>query len=148
MLKEELIELLEPTVNALGYDLVDLDFRAGRGGLVRLFIDKDPAVTLADCEYVSQQVSDLLDVADPLPAGYVLEVSSPGLDRRLRTAAHFSAAVGTEVRVELKRAVDGRKRFRGQLTAADASNIEIVGDGVTWRLSLADVNVASLVPTV
>ena len=112
MKKEDLIELLEPTVNDLGYELVDLDLREGRGGLVRLFIDKDPAVTLADCEYVSGQVGDLLDVEDPLPGGYVLEVSSPGLDRRLRTPDHFAAAVGAEIRVELKRAIDGRRRFR------------------------------------
>jgi ribosome maturation factor RimP len=147
MKKEDLIELLEPTVNDLGYELVDLDLREGRGGLVRLFIDKDPAVTLADCEYVSGQVGDLLDVEDPLPGGYVLEVSSPGLDRRLRTPDHFAAAVGSEIRVELKRAVDGRRRFRGHLIAADAAGIEIEGDGNRWQLPLAEVSTARVVPT-
>ena len=85
--KEELIRLLEPAINALGYELVDLDLRVGRGGLLRLFIDKDPAVALRDCEYVSQQIGDLLDVQDPISGDYVLEVSSPGLDRPLRTPA-------------------------------------------------------------
>lgn len=147
MNKEDLIGLLEPTVNALGYELVDLDINPGRGGLVRLFIDKDPAVTLADCEYVSVQVGDLLDVEDPLPGGYVLEVSSPGLDRRLRKPEHFEAAVGSEIRVELKRARDGRRRFRGHLIAADAGRIEIEGDGTRWQLPLAEVSTARLVPT-
>lgn len=147
MNKEDLIGLLEPTVNALGYELVDLDLNPGRGGLVRLFIDKEPAVTLADCEYVSEHVGDLLDVEDPLPGGYVLEVSSPGLDRRLRKPEHFAAAVGSEIRVELKRALDGRRRFRGHLIAADAARIEIEGDGTRWQLPLAEVSTARLVPT-
>ena len=146
--KEALIRLLEPTVNALGYELIDLDLRAGRGGLVRLFIDKEPAVMLSDCELVSAHIGDLLDVEDPLPGGYTLEVSSPGADRRLRTAAHFAAALGTEIRVELKRAIDGRRRFRGQLTAADEQSIEIEGDGRHWELPLAEVSVARLVPEV
>jgi ribosome maturation factor RimP len=147
MNKEGLIGLLEPTVNALGYELIDLDFRPGGGGLVRLFIDKDPAVTLDDCEHVSRQVGDLLDVEDPLPGGYVLEVSSPGLDRRLRTPEHFAAVIGAEIRVELKRAIDGRRRFRGALLTADADAIEINVDGTKRQLPLAEVSIARLVPT-
>jgi ribosome maturation factor RimP len=147
MNKEDLIGLLEPTVNALGYELIDLDFRSGGGGLVRLFIDKDPAVTLEDCEHVSRQVGDLLDVEDPLPGGYVLEVSSPGLDRRLRTPGHFAAVIGAEVRVELKRAIEGRRKFHGTLIEADANAIEMDVDGTKWQLPLAEVSVARLVPT-
>jgi ribosome maturation factor RimP len=146
MTKEDLIGLLEPTVNALGYDLIDLDFQQGGSGLVRLFIDKDPAVTLDDCEHVSRQVGDLLDVEDPLPGGYVLEVSSPGLDRRLRTSEHFAAVIGAEIRVELKRAIEGRRRFRGALIKADANAIEMNVDGTKWQLPLAEVSVARLVP--
>jgi ribosome maturation factor RimP len=144
--KEDLIDLLEPTVNALGYELVDLDLRQGRGGLVRLFIDKAPAVTVADCEHVSQQIGDLLDVEDPIAGGYTLEVSSPGLDRRLRTPAHFAAAVGAEIRVELKRAIDGRRRFRGRLTAVDSEAITLHADQDDWKLPLAELSVARLVP--
>jgi ribosome maturation factor RimP len=144
--KEGLIELLEPTVNALGYELVDLDLRSGGNGLVRLFIDREPAVTLTDCELVSRQVSDLLDVEDPIAGGYTLEVSSPGLDRRLRTPAHFAAVMGSEVRVELKRAIDGRRRFRGQLASADDKAIRIHVDGMEWRLPFAEIGIATLVP--
>jgi ribosome maturation factor RimP len=84
-----LIELLEPTVKALGFELVDVEANIGRRSLLRLFIDREPAVTLADCELVSGQISAFLDVEDPLPGSYLLEVSSPGLDRRLRTPEHF-----------------------------------------------------------
>jgi ribosome maturation factor RimP len=144
--KEGLIRLLEPTVNALGYDLVDLDFRPGRSGLVRVFIDKEPAVGLSDCEVVSEQIGALLDVEDPIPSGYVLEVSSPGIDRRLRTADHFARVVGQEVRVELQRALQGRRRFRGSLTEAGEDEIVVEVDGVAWRLPIGDIGQARLVP--
>ena len=89
--KQRLIELLEPPVEALGYELVDLDVRVGRNGLLRIYVDKDDGVNLADCELVSRQLGAFLDVEDPLPGHYVLEVSSPGLDRPLRTLEHFPA---------------------------------------------------------
>ena len=146
MNKEELIELLEPTVDALGYELIDIDLRSGRNGLLRLFIDKDRGVTLSDCELVSRHLSDWLDVEDPLPGAYVLEVSSPGVDRRLRTAAHFAAVVGAEIRVELGKAVSGRRRFRGQLVSVDDTVIEMEVDGELWQLPLADLSIARLVP--
>ena len=91
--KQRLLELLEPPLEALGYELVDLDVRVGRRGLLRVFIDKENGVNLADCELVSRQLSAFLDVEDPLPGQYVLEVSSPGLDRPLRTLEHFGGFV-------------------------------------------------------
>ncbi len=147
MNKEALIELLEPTVNGLGYELIDLDVRTGQNGLLRLFIDRDPAVTLDDCEFVSRQIGDWLDVEDPLPGHYVLEVSSPGLDRRLRTRKHFTDVIGAEIRVETLLAVNGRRKFRGVLVAVDQDAIELEVDGEKWRLPLSDLNVARLVPT-
>jgi ribosome maturation factor RimP len=146
MEKEDFIRLLEPAINALGYELVDLDLRQGRGGLLRLYIDRPPAVTLADCELVSGQIGDLLDVEDPMVGEYRLEVSSPGMDRRLRTPAHFAAVIGSDVNVELKRAIDGRKRFRGRLTKADQDSVDLQVDGKSWSLPMAEMRVARLVP--
>ncbi len=147
MEKEDFIRLLEPAINAWGSELVDLDLRQGRGGLLRLYIDRSPAVTLSDCELVSQQIGDLLDVEDPMVGDYRLEVSSPGTDRRLRTPAHFVAVIGSDINVELKRAVDGRKRFRGRLTNADQEAVDVQVDGKSWRLPMAEMRVARLVPT-
>jgi ribosome maturation factor RimP len=147
MEKEGLIGLLEPAINALGYELVDLDLLSGRGGLLRLFIDRPPAVTLADCEFVSQQIGDFLDVEDPIAGSYRLEVSSPGIDRRLRTPAHFVAVIGSEINAELRRPMDGRRRFRGRLIGADADTIELQVDGRNWRLPFGEVRSARLVPT-
>ena len=100
--RERLFALLEPAVEALGYELTDIDAHTGRRGLLRLYIGrKDGITTLADCERVSEQIGALLDVEDPLPGSYVLEVSSPGLDRRLRTLEHFERFNGEAVKIEL-----------------------------------------------
>ena len=88
--KERLIALIEAPLAALGFELADLDVHLGRRGLLRLFIDREGGVKLEDCERVSEQLGAWLDVEDPLPGSYVLEVSSPGFDRRLRTLTHFA----------------------------------------------------------
>lgn len=143
--KQGLIDLLEPPLQALGYELVDLEARMGGDGLLRLFIDRDPSITLSDCELVSRQIGAFLDVEDPLPGRYVLEVSSPGTDRRLRTPAHFTRFMHSEIRVELKKALDGRRRFRGLLTAIDDDTIAVELEGQSWRFRLEDIAIARLV---
>ena len=90
MTRDELTSLLEPTVEGLGYELSDLEAKiGGKNGVLRLFIDKEDGISLDDCEKVSLAVSALLDVEDPLPGQYNLEVSSPGADRTLTKPAHF-----------------------------------------------------------
>lgn len=145
--KERLIELLEPAVAALGYELTDLDAHLGRRGLLRVFIDRpDGSVTLADCERVSDQLGAFLDVEDPLPGSYVLEVSSPGLDRRLRTLAHFERFNGELVKIELRDARDGRRRMTGRLQGTEAGEVLVDVDGTLWRVPLKDIAVARLAP--
>lgn len=146
--KRQLIELLEPPINALGYELVDLDVRTGSQGLLRLYLDKEDGITLTDCEHVSEQISAFLDVEDPLPGRYVLEVSSPGLDRRLRTAEHFERFVDEEIKIQLSRPQDGRKRFRGRLRGIADGVVTIEVDGNLWRLNLDSIAVATLVPDI
>ena len=114
-LRERLIALIEPLVGRLGYELVDLEHTAGRGSaVVRLFIDRSEGVGLTDCERVSREVSALLDVEDPIPTAYTLEVSSPGFDRVLRTQAHFARFVGSRVAVELAAPREGRRADPGR----------------------------------
>lgn len=144
--KQQLITLLEPPLRKMGYELVDLDVRPGRNGLLRLYIDAVGGITVDDCEAVSRQIGALLDVEDPLPDSYVLEVSSPGLDRRLRTAEHFERFMNEEVRIQLTRPQDGRRRFRGRLCAIDRETVSIVVDGSTWQLRLDDIASANLIP--
>ncbi len=148
MTGEELTKLLEPAIEQLGFELSDLEIKlGGRDGLIRLFIDKADGVGLEDCESVSRQVSALLDVEDPLPGHYVLEVSSPGLDRRLIKLEHFQRFMGKEVQVILRFPIAGRKNFRGALRAADEENIDVEVDGESHRLPIATIQSARLIPT-
>ena len=147
MTGDELATLLEPTVERLGYELADLEVRlGGKSGTVRLFIDKPDGVGLEDCEKVSRAVSAVLDVEDPVPSNYDLEVSSPGLDRKLTKAAHFQRFMGENVKVQMRFPVEGRRRFRGKLVSMDEDNIEVDVDGELYSLELARIDTARLVP--
>ncbi|HMB71981.1 MAG TPA: ribosome maturation factor RimP [Gammaproteobacteria bacterium] len=148
MTGDELARLLEPAVERLGYELADVEVKiGGRDGVLRVFIDKPAGIGLDDCETVSRQISALLDVEDPIPGHYRLEVSSPGLDRRLTKPEHFQRFTGENVRVKLRTPRDGRRNFRGALQACDADNIEIEVDGETHRLPIGSIESARLVPT-
>ena len=149
MTGEELAKLLEPTVTRMGYELVDLEVRlGGKGGLVRLFIDKPDGIDLDDCEKVSLAVSALLDVEDPVPGNYNLEVSSPGLDRKLTKVEHFQRFAGETVKVQMRFPIDGRRRFRGTLVTSDEDNIVVEVDGESYRLPMKTIDTARLVPDV
>lgn len=149
MLRDQLVELLQPVVVGLGYELWELEYapRAG-GGLLRLYIDSAQGITLEDCERVSRAVSQTMDAADPIEQAYTLEVSSPGLDRVLRTAEHFARFNGEQVKVETTAAINGRKRFAGRLTAVDATLREIAleVDGSTLRLPIDAIHKARVAP--
>jgi ribosome maturation factor RimP len=147
MLKDKLLELLMPEIESLGYELVELDVPApGGSGVLRIYIDREEGIGLDDCERVSHRVSGVLDVEDPIPGQYVLEVSSPGLDRPLRTEEHFRRQAGRVVKVVLVPGRPGRRRYKGKIVGIDggALNIEVDGEGVT--LPLSDIESARLVP--
>jgi ribosome maturation factor RimP len=131
----------------MGYELVDLEARiGGRKGLLRLYIDKPDGVGLDDCEKVSNQVSGVLDVEDPIPGEYVLEVSSPGLNRPLRRPEHFERFIGSEAKISLKAPLEGRRRFRGSLEGVEDGFVAVRVDGELYRLRIADIEKARLVP--
>ena len=147
MTADELARLLEPAIERLGYEMSDLEVKlGGRGGIVRVFIDHPDGISLEDCEKVSLAVSTLLDVEDPLPGQYDLEVSSPGLDRTLTKVAHFHRFTGETVKVQMRFPIKGRKRFRGTLVSSDDENIVVEVDGECHSLPLATIDTARLVP--
>jgi len=149
MLRDQLRELLEPVVTDLGYELWELEFGTRPGGaLLRLYIDSPDGIGLDDCERVSRAVSSVLDEADPIPNEYTLEVSSPGLDRVLRTQAHFERFAGERVKVEMMQPVNGRKRFQGRLQKVEESEITLEMDGGTVSLPIDDIHRARLVPEI
>jgi len=145
-MRETLLNILEPVVTALGYELVELEFQA-RGGLLRIYIDHQPeAVTLDDCERVSRQVSSVLDVEDPIPGAYSLEVSSPGLDRPLRKLSDFQRFAGFRAKLELTLPLNGRRRFSGTLRGVEADEVLMEVDGTPVRLPVKQIGKAHLVP--
>src|SRR5215475_8397239 len=104
-----------------GYQLVDVEYRREPGGwTLRLFIDKDGGVGLDDCERVSREFGTVLEVEDPIPHRFNLEVSSPGLDRPLTQDADFLAARGKRVRVSTGQPIAGQRNFSGRLEWADS----------------------------
>jgi ribosome maturation factor RimP len=147
MTGEELRKLLEPAIERLGYELSDLEANlGGKGGVVRIFIDHPDGIGLDDCEKVSLAVSAILDIEDPLPGQYSLEVSSPGLDRKLTKVEHFQRFVGETLKVQMRFPVEGRKRFRGTLLSSDDEKIVVEVDGTSHSLPLATIDTARLVP--
>lgn len=146
-LREKLMALSEPLLAHLGYELVDLEYAPGRAhALVRVFIDGPEGVGVDDCEHVSHELAALLDVEDPVPTGYTLEVSSPGLDRVLRTPAHFLRFVGERIWLELRAARDGRRRYTGRLDASGPEGIELNVDGAMVAVKFAEIGRARLAP--
>jgi ribosome maturation factor RimP len=169
-LRERLIALIEPLLGRLGYELVDLEYSAGRtNATVRLFIDKvsssvappaapvtvdldagdeptEGGIGLDDCERVSREVSALLDVEDPIPMSYTLEVSSPGFDRVLRTQAHFGRFLGSRILVELKAPRDGRRRYTGTLLSVDEVGFALEVDKQKVDVPFAELAKARLAP--
>jgi ribosome maturation factor RimP len=147
MLRDALVALLQPVVEGLGYGLWELEYVPGRGNaLLRIYIDAPAGITVDDCERVSRAVGEVLDGADPLPGHYTLEVSSPGLERPLRTAAQFAPYVGETVFVELVQPVAGRRRFKGALAAAGPESIEVDMDGSRHVLPIGAIRKAHLAP--
>jgi ribosome maturation factor RimP len=146
-MRETLLRLLEPVSEALGYELVELEFHPqGRGGLLRIYLDREGGIGVDDCERASRQVSSVLDVEDPIPGAYTLEVSSPGLDRPLRKAEDYARFAGQRAKLELLLPHDGRRRFSGTLRGIEGSEVQIEVDGVIYRLPLADIGKARLIP--
>jgi len=144
-LRERLIVLIEPLLERLGYELVELEYSPGRThATVRVFVDKPAGVGLEDCERASREISALLDVEDPVPTAYTLEVSSPGFDRVLRTQAHFERFAGSRVFVELKVPRSGRRRYTGTLVSVDGSGIALEVDGQKVDVPFEEIGKARL----
>jgi ribosome maturation factor RimP len=144
-LRERLIALIEPVLARAGYELVELEYTSGRAhAVVRLYIDREVGVALDDCERVSREVSSLLDVEDPIPSAYTLEVSSPGFDRVLRTRAHFGRFVGSRVFVELREPRAGRRRYTGKLLTVDESGIALEVDQEHVAVAFTEIGKARL----
>jgi len=144
----DLWSLIEPVVEGLGYEVVDIEFRPHpKDGLLRIYIDQEQGIQLEDCTAVSRQISAMLDVEDPIPGQFNLEVSSPGLDRPLRKAEDFERFTGEAVKIKLGMpTIEGQRNFTGKLLGLKDNEVLVEVDGETHYLPLGGIEKARLVP--
>lgn len=144
---QALLDLFEPEVAAIGYELLGIELNQnGHGSILRVYIDKVDGITVDDCVLVSQQLTGLLDVEDPIKGNYDLEVSSPGLDRPLFTIEQFKMFVGETVKLKLYEKHNGRKRFIGILKSVDSAEVAINCDDEEYNVPFRLIERARLVP--
>lgn len=146
--EQKVLPYLEPIAAENAVELVDLEFvKEGANWYLRVYIDKEGGVTIDDCEAVSRALEAKLDADDPIEQAYILEVSSPGIDRPLKKDADFVKYQGETVDVKLYKAKDGRKQFQGKLLglAEDVLSIEEAGETLAFeRKDVASVRLAVL----
>ncbi len=139
-------EIIEPVVTSEGMELVELEFqREAHGWVLRLFIDRQGGVTVRDCAEISQQVSHLLDVKDPIDRSYHLEVSSPGLDRPIRKLEDFKRFVGQKVKIALCSGGKRRKALQGMVVDVEGDSVLVDCGLEVVRVPLDDIAKARLV---
>ncbi|HEB56511.1 MAG TPA: ribosome maturation factor RimP [Gammaproteobacteria bacterium] len=148
MLEEKLTRLVTSAVEALGLELVGVEYLAqGAHSMLRVYIDSEQGITLDDCSRVSHQLSGVLEVEDPIRGKYNLEVSSPGLDRPLFTLTHFERFVGQGVKLRLHQPVNGQRKFKGVIAAVEDGHIQIaLDDSQVLELEIDEIEKANLIP--
>lgn len=143
----ELIELLEPVVTALGYEMLGVEyFKQKDRSMLRLYVDHADGITIEDCTRVNHQVIGVLDVHDPIKEKYNLEISSPGLDRPLFTLEQFQRFLGQEVKIKLREKVDERRKITGVIKEIEETAVLISEAGVEYLISADVIDSAHLVP--
>ncbi len=145
-LEDKLRSLAEPLLTDLGFELVDVVFATEYGRKVlRFFIDKPGGVTIDDCTQASRELSTLLDVQDPIPQRYTLEVSSPGLDRPLVKEKDFIRYAGKKVKIKTKEPIEGRRNFKATIDSVGDKSISVTDfDGRRFVIELAQIDRARL----
>jgi len=129
MKQDKLSELLAPIVEEIGYRFWGLEYQVRKAdALLRVYIDHENGISVDDCATVSHEISGILDVEEPITMAYILEVSSPGMDRILFSAQQFSEFLGENVKIKLNQMVDGRRKIKGNISSVDGEKITINSD--------------------
>lgn len=145
--EQDIEALVTPVIEALGCELWGVEFMSmGRHSKLRIYIERPEGVTIDDCERVSRDVSDLLDVEDVMPQSYTLEVSSPGMDRILFRPDHYARNIGETVDVRLHFPFEGSKRIVGVLAGIEDDQIVVQAGEDEYVLPLENIQRARLVP--
>ena len=144
---KHLWELFEPVVAGMGYELIEIEYLPNpKFGVLRLYIDSEAGIQIDDCSAVSHQISALIDVEDPLPGKFNLEISSPGLDRPLRRVEDFQRFSGELAKVKTSVPVEGQRNFKGRLAGVEDDALTLQCEDKTVNLPLSAIDKARLVP--
>lgn len=147
--RHEVLEIATPVVEELGFDLVDVEFVQSGRWTLRVYIDRAEglgAVSVEDCTLISRRLDDALEMNQTVPHRFVLEVSSPGIERRLRTAEHFGRYVDSRVFVQTHEKIEGRRRVEGRLAKTDGETVTIeLDEGGQWSAPILAIQKAHLV---
>jgi ribosome maturation factor RimP len=142
---ESIQDIAEPVIQSQGLELVDIEFFCEpRGWVLRLYIDREGGVTLEHCSRLSEQLGDVIDVHDIIPHRYILEVSSPGVNRVLKKEKDFSGHLGEIIKVKLAQPIDGRKHFQGALVGCQDGHISVAVDAQQYLIPLSLIAKASI----
>ena len=147
--EQKLLDALEPRARQEGIEIVTLEITgAKKAPTIRVYIDTDHGVGFDELSSAQAWINVIMDEIDPFPGAYMLEVSSPGIDRPLRTPEHFARFIGERATVKTTGPVEGRSNFNGIITAADDESVTIDCDGAEYEIPFAQVKRANLKGTV
>lgn len=137
-----LSDQLSSIVEAMGYEFVGAQLK---GGVLQLFIDKEKGLGIEDCSRVSRQVSAMLDVEDPIQGRYILEVSSPGIDRPLFKLAHYVMQLGKRIKIHMQAPIHNRRKFVGELLRIEDNSIHLLVDNEEMVLPFSEIERANVI---
>ncbi len=145
MIQNEIEQLLKPTIESMGYELWGCEYLAqGRHSLLRVYIDKESGIGIEDCEQVSRQVSALLDVEDPIPGNYSLEVSSPGIPRPMFHVWQYERHIGHGAHIKLYKPVTGMRKCTGTIVSVNESTLVLDMSGTKQDFLFSNIVKANL----
>ena len=145
MLQDQIEQLLQPTIESMGYELWGCEYLAqGRHSLLRVYIDKEGGIGVDDCERVSRQVSSLLDVEDPIPSNYSLEISSPGIPRPIFRNWHYQRFIGQAIGLKLFKPVAGKRKYSGTIVSASEMTLILDVGGTQQEFNFSNIVKANL----
>jgi len=143
---DALVKIVAPVVTGLGYEFWGCELLSAGSQKLRIYIDNEKGIDVEDCATVSRQVSAVLDVEDPLPGEYVLEVSSPGIDRPLFYIEQYQQYIGENIKLRLKVPLAGRRNFAGRLKAVEGHRISMILEDQEVTLECDNIGRAKLDP--
>ena len=144
---QDLSALFEPVIQSMGYELVGVEFQGSvQHGTLRVYIDHENGIGVDDCVAISQQISAILDVEEPIQQAYDLEVSSPGLNRPLFKPADYELFTDSLVKIKMAVPVDGRRNFKGVIQGVkQAKIVQVMVDNESYELLINDIDKANLI---